>query len=226
MPVVGIGPWAFYSTSVVNVTIPDSITGIGDGAFFDCESLTNITIGGSVTNIGDWTFAFCSSLEGVCFRGSAPSLGGDDVFYGNLATIYYLPGTTGWGLMFAGHPAVVWNPPVPFDYTTNNDDTITITGYTGSAATACIPSAINFLPVTSIGDSSFAAAGLTGVSIPSSVTTVGNEAFGWSDLAIITIPDSVTNMGYMVFYGCTSLTNAVIGNGIPCIGGSGIRLLH
>ena len=39
-PVTGIGPWAFYSSSVTNVTIPDSVVSIGDGAFFDCESLT------------------------------------------------------------------------------------------------------------------------------------------------------------------------------------------
>ena len=109
--------WAFYSTRVTNVMIPDNVTNIGDGAFFDCESLTNITIGNSVTNIGDWTFAFCSSLTSICFRGNAPNLGDDNVFYGNLATVYYLPGTTNWGPTFDGHPAVLWNPPVPYNYT-------------------------------------------------------------------------------------------------------------
>ena len=59
LPVTSIGDWAFYATSVTNVLIPDSVTNIGDGAFFDCESLTNVTIGSGVTSIGDWTFAFC-----------------------------------------------------------------------------------------------------------------------------------------------------------------------
>ena len=133
LPVTSIGDWAFYATTVTNVLIPDSVTNIGDGAFFDCESLTNVTLGSSVTNIGDWTFAFCPSLMSVCGRGNAPSLGGRNVFYGNLATIYYLSGATNWGPMFDGRPAVLWNPPMPFNYTTNSDGiTLTITGYTGS----------------------------------------------------------------------------------------------
>ena len=138
LPVISIGDWAFYSTSVTNVLVPDSVINIGDGAFFDCESLTNVTIGSSVTNIGDWTFAFCPSLISVSCRGNGPSLGGGNVFYGNLATIYYLSGATNWGPMFDGHPAVLWNPPVPFNYTTDND-TITITEYTGSNGVVTIP---------------------------------------------------------------------------------------
>ncbi|MGA2245545.1 MAG: leucine-rich repeat domain-containing protein, partial [Verrucomicrobiota bacterium] len=113
LPVTGIGPWAFYSSSVTNVTIPDSVVSIGDGAFFDCESLINISVGTGVTNIGDWAFAFCSTLSSVCFRGNAPALDGADVFYGNLATVFYLPTTTGWGPRVDGHPAALWNPPVP-----------------------------------------------------------------------------------------------------------------
>jgi len=90
LPVTGIGDWAFYATSVTNVLISDSVTSIGDGAFFNCESLTNVTIGSSVTNIGDWTFGFCSGLVSVSCRGNAPGLGGGNVFYGNLATSHQL----------------------------------------------------------------------------------------------------------------------------------------
>jgi hypothetical protein len=177
LPVSSIADWAFYSTDVTNVTIPDTVTNIGDGAFFDCESLTNVTIGNSVTDIGDWTFAFCSSLTSVNFRGNAPSLGGADVFYGNLATVYYLLGTTNWGPSFDGHPAVLWNPPVPFNYTINND-TVTITGYTGSGGAVAIPGNINFLPVTSIGNQAFAGNySLTSVTIPNNVTNIGDAVF-------------------------------------------------
>ena len=99
LPVTSIGDWAFYGTSISNILIPDSVTNLGDGAFFDCESLTNVTLGSSVASIGDWTFGFCSRLMSVCCRGNAPSLGGGDVFYGNLATLYYLPEATGWESM-------------------------------------------------------------------------------------------------------------------------------
>ena len=51
----------------------------------------------------------CTSLTGVYFQGNAPSLGGSYVFYGdNNATVYYLPGTTGWGTTFGGRPTALW----------------------------------------------------------------------------------------------------------------------
>lgn len=220
LPVTSIGDWAFYSTSVTNILIPDNVTNIGDGAFFDCESLTRVTIGDSVTNIGDWTFAFCSSLTSVCFRGNAPNLGGVNVFYGNLATVYYLPETTGWEPMFAGHPAILWNPPVPFTYTINND-AVTITGYTGSDVAVTILSMINFLPVTGIGNSAFIFnSDLTNVIIPDGVTSIGSNAFLYCDnLITVTIPNSVTNIGAGAFQWCKSLTSAIIPDGVKSLQG-------
>jgi hypothetical protein len=47
------------------VTIPDSVTWIGDGAFADCSSLTSITIPDSVTKIGNAAFLNCNSLKRV-----------------------------------------------------------------------------------------------------------------------------------------------------------------
>ena len=42
-----------WCTSLTNVTIPNSVTNIGDYAFDYCTSLTNVTIPNSVTSIGD-----------------------------------------------------------------------------------------------------------------------------------------------------------------------------
>jgi hypothetical protein len=69
------------------------------------------TVPDGVTSIGDDAFMNCTSLTGVYFQGNAPSLGWY-VFNGaNNATVYYLPGTTGWGPTFGGRPAVRWDPP-------------------------------------------------------------------------------------------------------------------
>ena len=78
--------------------------------------MTSITIPNSVTNIGDYAFEFCTHLTAVFFQGNAPSLG-LFVFYGDPAIAYYLSGTAGWSNFSAntGLPVVLWNPQVQND---------------------------------------------------------------------------------------------------------------
>jgi hypothetical protein len=115
--VTSIGDSAFEScNSLTNVTIPNSVTSIGDSAFSGNTSLTNVTIGRGVTSIGGLAFASCTSLNSVYFQGNAPS-GDWTVFWpDNNATVYYLPGTSGWGSTFggaAGAPTALWKLPYP-----------------------------------------------------------------------------------------------------------------
>ena len=71
--VTRIGDRAFWGcTGLTSVTIPDSVTSIGDSAFRNCTGLTSITIPDSVTSIGDGAFAYCTGLTSVCFMGDAP----------------------------------------------------------------------------------------------------------------------------------------------------------
>ncbi len=112
--VTSIGSYAFDScTSLTNVKIPRSVVNIMQGAFISCSRLTSVTIPDSATSIGNYAFSRCFSLTGVYFQGSAPSLGGLSVFYNATnATIYYLPGSTGWGATFGGRPTALWRPEV------------------------------------------------------------------------------------------------------------------
>jgi hypothetical protein len=122
-------------------------------------------------------------------------------------------------------------PAQDFAYT-NTNGTITITGYTGPGGNVTIPSTIDGLPVTSIGDSAFLnSSNLTGITIGNNVANIANWAFfGCSGLTRITIPDRVTNIqdaavgGFGngvaggVFWGCASLTNIVVGKGLSYLG--------
>jgi hypothetical protein len=111
--VISIAAGAFAScTSLTSIAIPNSATNIGDAAFMHCSSLTSATAGNSVTSIGEMAFYDCTSLTSIYFQGNAP--GADSsVFDGaNYTTVYYLPGTTGWGPFFANRPTVLWNPQV------------------------------------------------------------------------------------------------------------------
>jgi hypothetical protein len=105
---------AFSHCFLTSVTIPGSVTSIGDDAFFHCPFLTSVTIPDSVTSIGANAFSYCPSLTSIYFTGNAPSPTNDStVFSSDAATVYYLPGTTGWGAMFDGLPTATWFLPNP-----------------------------------------------------------------------------------------------------------------
>lgn len=107
-----------YAGSAGYIAIPGAlnglpVTGIGQGALSNCYDLASVTIAHSVTNIGIQAFASCPVLAYVYFEGNAPEAAPSDVFLGDTnATVYYLPGTTGWSATFAGRPAKLWNPQV------------------------------------------------------------------------------------------------------------------
>ncbi len=163
--------------------IPDTVTHIGHSAFKNCASLCDVTIPSKLAFISPKAFQTCPNLTGLFFNGNAPNLGKaalDDI---PNATIYYLPGTTGWGTELGGRPTAVWNQDVqiPYTYTTHNG-AITITKYTGPGGDVTIPSTINGHPVTSIGDYAFAdCPGLTSIMIPKGVISVSGGAFPFCD---------------------------------------------
>ncbi len=88
---------------------------IGGEDFFDCINLTSVTIGNGVTNVEEGAFSGCSSLTSVYFEGNAPTVGSLAFKSDTKATVYYLPGTTGWTDFDAEsglRAAVLWNPQV------------------------------------------------------------------------------------------------------------------
>ena len=100
---------------LTGVIIPNSIINIGECAFLSCYNLTSVTIPNSVTHIQASAFDSCTILTGVYFQGNAPILGETVFRYANHATVYYLPGATGWGATFGGRPTVLWtNAPSHF----------------------------------------------------------------------------------------------------------------
>jgi BspA type Leucine rich repeat region (6 copies) len=237
LPVTSIGDDAFFDIPLTSVTIPNSVTNIGDGAFeeaFD-STLTNVIIGNSVTSIGVNAFANCSSLTSIFFAGNAPIadssafswsyISGSYIFSEHdPATAYYLSGTAGWGTTYNGLPAVMLDRPPQFGATDDgfaymsDNVKIIITRYTGFNSVVTIPATVIGLPVTGIAGKAFENSSITSAVIPASVTSIGDYAFdSCTNLTNAIIGNSVTSIGENAFAG-TALTSVMIPDSVISIG--------
>lgn len=73
--VVEIGSAFEHNQSLTSVTIPNSVTNIGNNAFRGCTRLASVTMPNSVTSIGDYAFQGCTSLTSVTIPNSVTNLG-------------------------------------------------------------------------------------------------------------------------------------------------------
>ena len=131
-----------------NYIIPDSVTSIGDYAFYGCDSLTSVTIGDSVTSIGKYAFYDCDSLTSVTIPDSVTAIGKDAFCSCSSLTSVTIP------------------------------DSVTSIGEWAFAHCASLTSVTIGDSVTSIGEHAFYYCdSLTSVTIPNSVTSIGEDAF-------------------------------------------------
>ena len=180
-----------YDMSVLaSITIPNSVTSIGGGAFSGCSSLTSVTIPNSVTSIGTYAFQGCSSLSSVTIPNNVTSIEAGAFSGCSSLTSITLP-----------------------------DSIKNIKYWTfescSSLTSITIPNSVTYIDYNAFRGCS----SLTSVTIGESVSEIGNSAFeNCTSLTSITIGESVSKIGYSAFSGCSSLTSITIPNSIRSIG--------
>ena len=181
---------------VTELTIPDSVTSIGDYAFSNYSVLTSVVIGDSVKSIGDGAFYNCHKLVEVVNRSTYITVekgSATNGYIGYYALAVYNSGDTFVSKLSTDNGYIVY---------TDSEEKILV-GYTGTETDLTLPSYI-----TKINRYAFSSCdSLTSIEIPDSVTSIGYCAFAnCSSLTSVTIPNSVTSIGGDAFSSCNRLT--------------------
>ena len=183
--ITSIGRGAFYGCGLASVTIPNSVTSIGDGAFCNCRDLTSVKIGNGIASIGNRLFSGCENLTSVKMGKNVSSIG-KYAFNGcsSLASIT-LP-----------------------DVLESIEDGAFMD--CSALTSANVPGSVQ-----TIGQEAFRGCGnLATVGLEDGLTAIGKDAFTNCALASITIPNSVTSIGEAAFTLNYNLTTAILGDGI------------
>jgi hypothetical protein len=226
LPVVSIRSSAFSSTVIESVTIPASITSIGNDAFSDCDSLAAVVFaeGATLTTIGERAFRYCDALKEITIPKSVTTIGAEAFYICSvLETVSFEDGISIGQIN---------------DYTFYGCFALSSISYPNT--------------LTSIGESAFyQCSGLSEFSIPASVQYIGKKAFYecmylkspinipngvtsieegtfyhcWS-IPSLTIPNSVTKIGTYAFENCGKLNSITIPKSVTSIGGQAFNLCY
>ena len=225
--VIGIAQGAFIDcSSLTSVTIPNSVTSIGEYAFSRCSRLTSVTIPNSVTSIGSGPFEACINLNEIRVEAGNEYYCADNgaLYNYNKTCLIQCPGAK---TEFEIPTSVTeiedfaFSGCSPLTSVTISNSVTSIGRYAfdgcSSLTSVTIPNS-----VTSLGGFAFSdCSGLTSVIISNSVTSIGRDTFdGCSSLTSVTIPNSVTSIGLSAFRGCSSLTSVTIPDSVTEIGSS------
>ncbi len=180
--VTTIGDTAFYNcVNLVSLLIPDSVTIIGDSAFYGCKNLEINTIPDSVTTIRGGAFGECDKIKTFVMPDIVTDLG-SSVFHfcRNLVSVKLSDNIT-------KLPSAIFQG-------------------CANLTSVDIPESVEIIERQAFSQCSK----LNNVNIHNNIKSIGDSAFEFCDgLTSITIGDGVTSIGDYAFYYCNKINNVV-----------------
>ena len=214
--VTGIGDYAFQNCNgITSVTMPSSVTSMGNYALQSCRNLTSVKISSSVTNIGWYALSFCNKLTEI-------NVDENNTNYSSVNGVLYNKAQT----MLICYP----------EGKTETSFTIlaSVTSIKDGAFSGC-----SYLTAITADENNEYYSSVNGVLynkdqtmivyvpsvvsgnfvIPSNVSVIGNNAFAWcTKITNVTIQEGVTTISSNAFSGCSSLKSITIPDGVTSIG--------
>ena len=222
------------NTEVTDLVIPDGVAEIKRLTFYNCEGLTSITIPATITTIGNWgynPFHGCTNVTAIyaCANPAALTWEGNsdaDALMPEKETQVHVVNPAAWEEAFPEVNATFIEDKSTFTYTATEQVTqfSTFTNFTGAygvgnheynAETQI--GTVDFVgQVTAIKYHAFTYnAALTSIVIPATVTGMEYSVFSHcANLTTVSLPNTITTMGNSNFEGCSKLTTVNIPTGL------------
>ena len=212
----------FQNTALENITVPEGVVSIGDGAFYGCNKLKTAILPESVTTLGSHIFFDCASLKEVKLPSTLISIG-REAFSGctSLVECAVPEGVSSLGLYTFHECSNLTSVSLPSTLTS-----MQCSFYNCKKLTRLNLADINAwlkIQVSSSdsylgGEAPFDASGageiyvngelLTELVIPNDITKIGAYSFyGVTSLTSVTFGSRVVEIGNCAFYGCSNIAN-------------------
>lgn len=210
---------------VTDLVIPNDITTLKAGSFYNCTSIKSITLHDEVTSIGQNAFYGCSGLGSITIPMSLKTVGTNAFSGAGSSRAVYVEDLEAWcNITFANTSA---NPlsasgQLYVEGTKVTDLTlpntvISIKDYAFYGA--ALNSVTLHNRMASVGISAFSGTPIKTLSIGTGMTTIGKNAFqSCSKLTKVVIPDNIVTIEDYAFSYCTGLSRLTIGSGVKTIG--------
>ncbi|MBO5528181.1 MAG: leucine-rich repeat protein [Bacilli bacterium] len=240
-----IGEGVFRGSSLSSISLPDTLTSIGNSAFQNCWSLTSITFPDGLLSIGDSAFADCNNITEVNLPNGIISIGAYAFNNVRPRRVYIPVSVISLGVNCFGYISLyVAAPTLPggntqdgcsityncagiiedngYFYVLKNDGSAILASYSGGETDIVLPNKLELggksFVITEIGEGVFRGSSLSSITLNSGLTTIG--AFAFADcfsLTKISFPDSLATLGERAFNG-TPLRYVFIPSALKSIG--------
>ena len=187
-----VPPYLCYEMeNLLTVTIGDTVSSIGDCAFYGCKNLTSIDIPRNVSNIGKQAFSGCKNLSSIYIPKKVSKIG-EKAFYDcdSIRTFDVSPDN----MYFCEIDGVLFN----------YDTTQLIRCPQAKQGAFVIPASVKYIANFAFDKCKY----LTSIQMSDSLISIGDGAFRYcAELTSIDIPQKTSSIGGAAFYGCSKLNS-------------------